>query len=77
MVGSTGNRPDQLVRVIAQGTSPWKLIREVDLLPRSDNRPWMIGDVIGLVDDQWVEVVDTSSTKVTATITAVSGGAQE
>jgi starvation-inducible outer membrane lipoprotein len=77
MVGLTGDRPNQLVRVIARGTSPWKLMREVDLLPRSDNRPWKIGDVIGLVDDKWVEVADVSSTKVTATITTISGGTPE
>lgn len=77
MVGSSGSRPDHLVRVIARGTSPWKLTREVDLIPRSDNRPWQIGDVIGLLDDKWVEVADTNSTKVTATITAFSGGTQE
>lgn len=72
MVGHEGNRPDGLVqtsRVKAINPNyPNLIFREFDVQPRSDGRPWMVGDEAGLYGSIWK---DRGEAKVYAVITEV------
>ena len=73
MVGYSGNRPGEVVRVIAQATNGW-IIRELDLLPRKD-RDWKVGDFIGLNGGKWIPLESPDDEKVSATITEIKENA--
>ena len=75
MVGYSGNRPGEVVRVIAQATNGW-IIRELDLMPRED-RDWKVGDFIGLNGGRWFAISSLDDEKVSATITEIKDKAND
>lgn len=58
MVGFEGDRPAQMVRVIAKNPVYPNLVREVDVPPRNDGLEWQPGHEIGLHGTSWREKDD-------------------
>lgn len=59
MVGSEGCGSGGVVRTIrVRASNPYfngQILREFDLLPRSDGQEWKIGDEVGLHGAVWAE----------------------
>lgn len=72
MVGSEGRGPGGVVRTIrVKAVNPHysgQILREFDVLPRSDGQDWKIGDEVGLHGAVWTERGDA---KVYAIITEI------
>jgi hypothetical protein len=72
MVGLEGSGPDGVVpaaRVKAINPNyPGLIVREIDVLPRTDGRDWSVGDQVGLYGGFWSERNDA---KVYAVITEI------
>lgn len=76
MVGDTGRLPvgmDKVTRVKAVNNQGFVIKREMDLFPRRDGEPWVVGQVVALDDETklWREFIDGDA--VIATITEVVG----
>ncbi len=72
MVGFEGLRPDELVQTTrVKAINPHYaglILREFDVLPRSDGQDWKVGDEVGLHGAVWTERNDA---KVYAVITEI------
>jgi len=72
MVGSEGGGPDGVVRATrVKAINPHYaglILRELDVLPRTDGQNWKIGDEVGLHGAVWTERNDA---KVHAIITEI------
>lgn len=64
MVGSEGRGPDRVVRTTrVKANNPHYgglILREFDVLPRSDGQDWKIGDEVGLHGAVWAERDDAT-----------------
>ena len=72
MVGSEGRGPDGVVRTArVKAINPHYaglILRELDVLPRTDGQDWKIGDEVGLHGAVWTE---RNNAKVYAVITEI------
>lgn len=64
MVGSEGRGPDGVVRTTrVKAINPYYgglIVREFDVLPRSDGQDWKVGDEVGLHGAVWAERDDAT-----------------
>lgn len=71
-MGLEGDRPDRVVQAIrVKAINPHYgglILREFDVLPRTDGRDWEVGDEVGLHGAIWAE---RESAKVYAVITEI------